>query len=382
MKVRKIKQKIFIYSLLGNKKKLQRYRDRLDKFNAEQELRAQEAAVAKQEYENRNKLLDELATHRAGKKYDITCFVVTYNHEQSISKCLDSILSQKTKYNYLIKVLDDCSTDGTTEIIMDYATRYPDKIQLCLQPTNTRGMHISAALRTIDTEYWCMIDGDDWWCVDNKIETALDCLEQNKEYSMFGHDVWFVDHIKGTKESYVHERLKFNNIDTLVSTFDFEKYCYVHMSARIYRNVICWKKDYLLNRKRDFFIFFAYLDKGPLCFYDEKMSEYNYTTNGVFSSLSTYSQRYSNQYMYFTVNKYLNYRHDKFFTKMFSKGLRKYKKLFGKRLGWYLFMKKTKFKLLKNAFKSHRRTLNNIERGHNLFPKSFLDFCKNQESES
>lgn len=39
--------------------------------------------------------------------------LVTYNHINYISKALDSILSQKTKYKYEIIVLEDCSTDGT-----------------------------------------------------------------------------------------------------------------------------------------------------------------------------------------------------------------------------------------------------------------------------
>ena len=56
-----------------------------------------------------------------------TVLVISYNHEKYITRALDSILAQKTKYGYSIKIFDDASKDNTKDIIKKYpkdATAY------------------------------------------------------------------------------------------------------------------------------------------------------------------------------------------------------------------------------------------------------------------
>ena len=49
-----------------------------------------------------------------------TVLVISYNHEKYITRALDSILAQKTKYGYSIKIFDDASKDNTKDIIKKY----------------------------------------------------------------------------------------------------------------------------------------------------------------------------------------------------------------------------------------------------------------------
>ena len=44
----------------------------------------------------------------------------TYNQECFIAQALDSVLGQKTSFPFEIVVSDDCSKDGTKEILLDY----------------------------------------------------------------------------------------------------------------------------------------------------------------------------------------------------------------------------------------------------------------------
>ena len=58
----------------------------------------------------------------------ISVFTITYNQEQVIAKTLDSILTQKEWGLKYIFIGDDCSTDGTWNIIQKYKAEYPDII--------------------------------------------------------------------------------------------------------------------------------------------------------------------------------------------------------------------------------------------------------------
>ena len=57
-------------------------------------------------------------------KVSILCPV--YNAERFISATLDSILEQDYE-NLQIVIADDCSSDGTANIVKRYAAKYPDK---------------------------------------------------------------------------------------------------------------------------------------------------------------------------------------------------------------------------------------------------------------
>ena len=54
----------------------------------------------------------------------VSVVVITYNQSNYIRKALDSILMQKVSFKYEILVGDDASTDGTQEILCEYAQKY------------------------------------------------------------------------------------------------------------------------------------------------------------------------------------------------------------------------------------------------------------------
>jgi len=56
--------------------------------------------------------------------------LITYNQRKYISQSIESALSQETDFDFEIVLSDDCSTDGTKDICIDYKGKYPDKIRL------------------------------------------------------------------------------------------------------------------------------------------------------------------------------------------------------------------------------------------------------------
>ena len=106
-------------------------------------------------------VLDKLNSERKNKNPILTVFLLTYNHVETIEKCILSLLNQNTKFEYIIKILDDASNDGTTAICFEYAKKYPEKIEYILQPFNSKCMHFRKAIESVKTPYWSFIDGDD-----------------------------------------------------------------------------------------------------------------------------------------------------------------------------------------------------------------------------
>jgi glycosyltransferase involved in cell wall biosynthesis len=51
--------------------------------------------------------------------------MITYNHECFIRQALESVLAQRVSFDYEIVVGEDCSTDATRAILMDFHRRYP-----------------------------------------------------------------------------------------------------------------------------------------------------------------------------------------------------------------------------------------------------------------
>ncbi|MDD2612459.1 MAG: glycosyltransferase, partial [Bacteroidales bacterium] len=66
----------------------------------------------------------------------VSILVITYNQEAYIGKALDSLLMQECPFDYEILVGEDCSTDGTRNICLEYAKNNPDKIRLFLNEKN------------------------------------------------------------------------------------------------------------------------------------------------------------------------------------------------------------------------------------------------------
>lgn len=118
-----------------------------------------------------------------------TVLLIAYNHAPYVAKCIESVLSQNTKYSYIVKIFDDCSTDGTSDIVMQYAQKYPDLIEAHINERNIGAKdNIWNSYKSVDTKYCILTETDDYWCDDNKLELQITALEQHPECSFCGHN--------------------------------------------------------------------------------------------------------------------------------------------------------------------------------------------------
>jgi len=107
----------------------------------------------------------------------IRCF--TYNHENFISQCLDGFVTQRTNFSFVAIVHDDFSSDGTPEIISEYAKQYPKIIKPVLDNCNryTEGT-LEMLMRTIvdayNPKFIAGCEGDDYWADPDKLQKQVD----------------------------------------------------------------------------------------------------------------------------------------------------------------------------------------------------------------
>lgn len=120
----------------------------------------------------------------------VTVWLSTYNQEPYVAQALESILMQKTDFSFEIIAADDCSTDRTQEIILDYQKRYPGKIVTFFPEHNLGGCR--KLTRCIDAglfrgEYLSYLEGDDYWLCEDRLQTLVDFLENHPKFSRVAH---------------------------------------------------------------------------------------------------------------------------------------------------------------------------------------------------
>ena len=110
----------------------------------------------------------------------IEIVLATYNGERYLREQLDSILAQ-TYDNWILTVQDDCSTDKTPEILVEYQHLCPDKIKIL--PGNrhygcAKDNFFSLLLQSTAPYIMCS-DQDDVWLA-NKLEVTLKKMQETE----------------------------------------------------------------------------------------------------------------------------------------------------------------------------------------------------------
>jgi glycosyltransferase involved in cell wall biosynthesis len=127
----------------------------------------------------------------------LSVYCVTYNHEKYISQALDGILMQKTQYSFEVLIGDDLSNDRTRDILKSYETKYPNRFQVFYRNHNMNNEEITNSVdlsRRCRGKYVMILEGDDYWTDENKIEMQINFLEANPDYIAVAHNCVVVGH--------------------------------------------------------------------------------------------------------------------------------------------------------------------------------------------
>ena len=159
-------------------------------------------------------------------KEKLSILVVTYNQEQYIRQCLDSIIGQNVNFDYEVIIGDDCSTDNTSAILDEYAAKYPF-IYVYHHPKNMGHVkNWECCLNRCQGEYIAILEGDDYWLDANKLQRQVDYLDAHPNVSLV------ITNILPVYEEGAKQR-----------DFEFEK-----MGERLWRREdVCGKGWYILS---------------------------------------------------------------------------------------------------------------------------------------
>ena len=219
--------------------------------------------------------------------YKLSVIFITYNHAKYVEKALMSVINQKTDFPFEVVVGDDCSTDGTQDILKRIASGHPE-VKLNLRSENTGGrptLNVYETTKKCTGQYLAYLEGDDFWTDDHKLQKQVDFLEDHPEYTACTHSMKMVD--ENDEDITDPETLSIGSLYDWSGDFTYEDYCYSgkwpgHYASVVSRNIYKARKyDYtILYRASDFtddaLINLFLLMEGKIYRMDEVMSVWRY----------------------------------------------------------------------------------------------------------
>lgn len=125
------------------------------------------------------------------KEIKVTVRCITYNQKEYIRQCLDGFVMQQTNFRFEAIVHDDASSDGTADIVREYAEKYPDIIKPIFETENQYSKHDGSLGRILNAhtrgKYVALCEGDDYWTNPHKLQKQADFLDANPQCSLTYH---------------------------------------------------------------------------------------------------------------------------------------------------------------------------------------------------
>ena len=265
--------------------------------------------------------LTAFAERRASRRPKVSVMVITYNHEKYIAQALESVLMQETDFDFEINVIEDCSTDGTQEIIMRYVRKHPHIVKSYFNKKNI-GFKVTQknfyrGFRTLSGEYLAILEGDDYWTSPHKLQKQVDFLEANPDFAICAHNTLKVYEDGSTDP---HRFLYWGQRGDATVEDVINLRCFFHTTGILYRNVFNGTPPRQFRNKWscDIFIMIAHAAFGKVHHIDEDMAVYRAHAAGRFSGMPLLDAWFFNIDGLRRYNAWLGYRYMRAFSESIS----------------------------------------------------------------
>lgn len=221
----------------------------------------------------------------------------TYNHAPFIAQAIESVLIQKADFRFELVIGEDCSTDGTREIVKAYGDRYPEIVRPVLPESNVgHGEMLRQALAATRGELIAYLDGDDYWTSREKLAKQVAFLQDNPGCHDCFHDVSLVYDNAGIPSGNVSPRFAERQfgIDQIVME------CFVPAPSMMFRRGVFeeLEPEAFDSAWLDWIIHVQAATHGPLGYLPEVLAAYRVHRGGMFSAMDRTSQLEEDDYFY------------------------------------------------------------------------------------
>ncbi len=219
---------------------------------------------------------------------------LTYNQAPFIRQCIEGVLMQITNFPFELVIGEDCSTDGTRAIVLEYAKKYPGIIRAITSDSNV-GV-VKNALRVklaCQGKYMASCEGDDYWIDPHKLQKQVDFLEAHPEYPGCFHPAFWLEQNMGKMQKALFEPPVKQEDYTLDDLLEYTNF--IPTASAIYRNHIVKERPAWIFQAPvgDFLLHVLALYTWGferIGYIDEPMSVYREHSGGIYSSKSPIQQ--------------------------------------------------------------------------------------------
>lgn len=176
----------------------------------------------------------------------ISVILPTFNSENTIKRCINSVVNQKCSLDIELIIINDASTDNTKIILESLVDKKHIKYFIINNKFN-RGVGYCRriGIKRAKGKFIAFLDADDYW-LEDKLNIQLRTLKDNPEFQ-----ICYCNYlIEGNKKNFLLEKKR------KFITFKSNQFCNnIPMSTAILYSKIAKKIDYPLIKIRNDFIF-------------------------------------------------------------------------------------------------------------------------------
>ena len=118
----------------------------------------------------------------------VSVIIPCYNYDKYIEHCILSVVVQKTSFPFEIIIGDDNSSDNSFLIAQRMQSTFQDeRIQFKVYKNEENIGEINNTKKLLQNstgQYVAYLDADDYWTFPNKLQTQVEFMDQNPNYSL------------------------------------------------------------------------------------------------------------------------------------------------------------------------------------------------------